>query len=218
MNIPYERKQNDSVSDDVVWHNTTVTSKDRMALKKQRSVVLWFTGLSGSGKSTIANAVESKLLSLGKHSYLLDGDNVRHGLNKDLGFSDEDRIENIRRISEVAKLFVDSGSIVLTAFISPFISDRDQARELFAAGQFLEVFVDTPIEVCEQRDPKGLYKKARAGEIKHFTGIDSAYEAPMTPEIHLHTANKSIEECALYVVEQLAAMGFLGEEGVDNAL
>lgn len=213
MSSPYEVKQNDSVSNDVVWHNSTVSHQDRVNQKQQKPVVLWFTGLSGSGKSTVANAVESKLLSLGKHSYLLDGDNVRHGLNKDLGFSDADRVENIRRIGEVAKLFVDSGSIVLTAFISPFISDRAQARELMQEGEFLEVFVDTPLEVCEQRDPKGLYKKARAGEIKNFTGIDSSYEAPVNPEIHLETADKSIEACAEYVVEQLAAKGYLTLEG-----
>ncbi|SDH77309.1 adenylylsulfate kinase [Vibrio xiamenensis] len=224
MTSPYIKKDNDSVSDDVVWHNTTVTHQDRLKLKQQKPVVLWFTGLSGSGKSTVANAVESKLLSLGKHSYLLDGDNVRHGLNKDLGFSDVDRVENIRRIGEVAKLFVDSGAIVLTAFISPFISDRAQARELMAEGQFLEVFVDTPLEVCEQRDPKGLYKKARAGEIKNFTGIDSAYEAPVKPEIHLETAGKSIEQCAEQVVSELASMGYLNlddslsREDADHAL
>jgi len=218
MGTPYERKQNESVSDDVVWHNTTVTHQDRVQLKQQKPVVLWFTGLSGSGKSTVANAVESKLLSLGKHSYLLDGDNVRHGLNKDLGFSDSDRVENIRRIGEVAKLFVDSGTIVLTAFISPFIVDREQARALFQEGQFLEVFVDTPLEVCEARDPKGLYKKARAGEIKHFTGIDSAYEAPISPEVHVLTAGKSIEECALDVVSQLSELGYLSLGGDDGAL
>lgn len=209
MSTPYERKDNDSVSNDVVWHNTTVTHQDRVSLKGQTPAVLWFTGLSGSGKSTVANAVESKLLSLGKHSYLLDGDNVRHGLNKDLGFSDEDRVENIRRIGEVAKLFVDSGTLVLTAFISPFISDREQARSLVAEGQFLEVFIDTPLEICEQRDPKGLYKKARAGEIKNFTGIDSAYEAPINAEIHVETANKSVEECAETVVNQLQRLGYI---------
>lgn len=213
MQTPYVKKQNDSVSDDVVWHNSTVTRQARSTLKKQKPAVLWFTGLSGSGKSTIANAVESKLLSLGKHSYLLDGDNIRHGLNKDLGFSDEDRIENIRRIGEVAKLFVDAGTIVLTAFISPFVAERNQARDLVADGEFLEVYVDTPLEVCEQRDPKGLYKKARAGEIKNFTGIDSEYEAPLRPEIHLKTEGKSIEDCARYVVEQLEALGYLKIEG-----
>ncbi|CED70319.1 adenylylsulfate kinase [Aliivibrio wodanis] len=206
---PYEIKQNDSVSDDVVWHNSTVTHEDRAKQKNQKPVVLWFTGLSGSGKSTVANAVESKLLSLGKHSYLLDGDNVRHGLNKDLGFSDQDRVENIRRIGEVAKLFVDSGAIVLTAFISPFIADRTQVRELLSEDQFLEVFIDTPLEVCEQRDPKGLYKKARAGEIKHFTGIDSEYQAPINAEIHVKTANKSIEECAEQIVSALITKEYI---------
>ncbi|MEF1284793.1 adenylyl-sulfate kinase [Vibrio sp. M250220] len=206
---PYSKKPNNSVSDDIVWHNATVSHQQRADLKQQKPVLLWFTGLSGSGKSTVANAVESKLLLLGKHSYLLDGDNVRHGLNKDLGFSDADRVENIRRIGEVAKLFVDSGAIVLTAFISPFISDRQQVRELLTHGQFLEVFIDTPIEVCEQRDPKGLYKKARAGEIKNFTGIDSAYEAPVTPEIHIKTANASIEECADLIVKQLKQLSYI---------
>lgn len=209
MTTPYQRKDHDSVSGDVVWHNSTVTREDRVALKGQKPVILWFTGLSGSGKSTVANAVESKLLQMGKHSYLLDGDNVRHGLNRDLGFSDADRVENIRRIGEVAKLFVDAGSIVLTAFISPFVSDRQQVRELVTEGEFLEVFVDTPLEVCEARDPKGLYKKARAGEIKHFTGIDSEYQAPENPEIHLQTADLSIEACADFVVAELEKNGYL---------
>lgn len=215
---PYIKKDNESFSDDVVWHNTTVTHQDRVALKGQKPVILWFTGLSGSGKSTVANAVESKLLSLGKHSYLLDGDNVRHGLNKDLGFSDHDRVENIRRIGEVAKLFVDFGAIVLTAFISPFISDRSQVRELIGENQFLEVFIDTPLEVCEQRDPKGLYKKARAGQIKHFTGIDSEYQAPVNPEIHVKTAELPIDACAEYIVEQLITRGYLALEVDDHAL
>ncbi|GAJ72194.1 adenylylsulfate kinase [Vibrio sp. JCM 18904] len=197
------------MSDDVVWHNTSVTHEDRVALKQQKPVVLWFTGLSGSGKSTVANAVESKLLALGKHSYLLDGDNVRHGLNKDLGFSDLDRIENIRRIGEVAKLFVDAGNIVLTAFISPFISDREQVRQLMQQGEFLEVFVDTPLEICEQRDPKDLYKKARAGEIKHFTGIDSEYQAPISPEIHIKTAELSVEACADQVIRALTEKEYI---------
>ncbi|MEZ8481639.1 adenylyl-sulfate kinase [Vibrio splendidus] len=209
MTSPYVTKDNDSVSDDVVWHNATVTHEQRSLQKQQTPVVLWFTGLSGSGKSTVANAVESKLLNLGKHSYLLDGDNVRHGLNKDLGFSDTDRVENIRRIGEVAKLFVDSGTIVLTAFISPFIADREQARALLLPGQFLEVFIDTPLSVCEQRDPKGLYKKARAGEIKHFTGIDSTYEAPLNADIHVETESRSIEACAEVVVNQLAELGYI---------
>lgn len=209
MTTSYQRKNNDSVSDDVVWHNSTVTHQDRVTQKGQKPVILWFTGLSGSGKSTVANAVESKLLLMGKHSYLLDGDNVRHGLNKDLSFSDSDRVENIRRIGEVAKLFVDAGNIVLTAFISPFISDRQQVRKLVCEGKFLEVFVDTPLEVCEARDPKGLYKKARAGEIKHFTGIDSEYQVPVNPEIHLHTAELSIEACADFVVAELEKKGYL---------
>ncbi|EKB7279618.1 TPA: adenylyl-sulfate kinase [Vibrio parahaemolyticus] len=218
MNSPYTKKEHDSAGVDIVWHNSTVSIEDRMSLKQQKPVVLWFTGLSGSGKSTVANAVESKLLYLNKHSYLLDGDNVRHGLNKDLGFSDDDRVENIRRIGEVAKLFVDSGTIVLTAFISPFISDRKQARDLLNSEQFLEVFIDTPLEVCEQRDPKGLYKKARAGEIKNFTGIDSAYEAPLNPEIHVQTANKTVEECADFVVQKLVDMGYLSLPEVHDAL
>ncbi len=209
MSTPYERKQHDSAGGDVVWHHSTVTHQDRIRQKGQTPVVLWFTGLSGSGKSTIANAVESQLMHLGKHSYLLDGDNVRHGLNKDLGFSDTDRVENIRRIGEVAKLFVDSGSIVLTAFISPFIADREQVRDILEPGQFLEVFIDTPLEVCESRDPKGLYKKARAGEIKHFTGIDSEYQAPLNPEIHVKTAEYSVEECAAQVVAKLEELGYL---------
>lgn len=222
MSSPYQYKNHDAVSDALVWHNTTVTHQDRMKLKQQKPVVLWFTGLSGSGKSTIANAVESKLLHLGKHTYLLDGDNVRHGLNKDLGFSDQDRVENIRRIGEVAKLFVDSGCIVLTAFISPFISDREQARSLLKEGEFLDVFIDTPLEVCESRDPKGLYKKARAGEIKHFTGIDSAYEAPVAADIHVKTAALSIEDCADHIVDALIQKGYFTleshQEEVPHAL
>lgn len=204
-----KKQTTDAVSEDIVWHNTTVTHQDRIALKQQKPVVLWFTGLSGSGKSTVANAVESRLLALGKHSYLLDGDNVRHGLNKDLGFSDGDRVENIRRIGEVAKLFVDSGMIVLTAFISPFTADRRQVRDLLDDGQFLEVFIDTPLAVCEQRDPKGLYKKARAGEIKHFTGIDSDYQAPVNAEIHIETANQSVAQCAEQVIQRLIELGYI---------
>lgn len=184
----------------IVWHEQIVTREQKHNLKGHKSCVLWYTGLSGSGKSTIANAVEKKLFELGKHTYTLDGDNVRHGLNKGLTFSDEDRVENIRRISEVSKLFVDAGIIVSTAFISPFKEDRQQARDLLNTGEFIEVFIDTPIEVCEQRDPKGLYKKARAGEIKNFTGIDSTYEAPESPEIHVKTAEQSIEECVEQVV------------------
>ena len=160
-------------------------------------------GLSGSGKSTIANAVDIRLHELGKHSYLLDGDNVRHGLNGDLGFDDAARIENIRRVAEVAKLFVDAGLIVSTAFISPFCSDREYARDLIGAADFIEVFIDTPFEICEQRDPKGLYQKARSGEISNFTGISSPYEAPTTPDIHIQTNELSVEQATAEIVAQL---------------
>ena len=193
----------------IVWHQHHVSKEDRSNLKGQRSCVLWFTGLSGSGKSTIANAVESKLLELDKHTYLLDGDNIRLGLNKGLSFSETDRIENIRRIGEVSKLFVDSGVIVLTAFISPFVKDREQVRNLLNDGEFLEVFIDTPLEICESRDPKGLYQKARAGEIPNFTGISSPYEAPINPEIWLKTDELSIEEAADLVVSYLKENGYL---------
>ncbi|CUS47087.1 MAG: adenylsulfate kinase CysC [Idiomarinaceae bacterium HL-53] len=187
------------MKENIVWHNTSVSHDDRVALNGHKPALLWYTGLSGSGKSTIANAVDRKLFERGCHTYLLDGDNVRHGLNKDLGFDDTSRVENIRRITEVAKLFVDAGLIVGTAFISPFKEDRAQARAIGGA-HFIEVFVDTPIEICEQRDPKGLYKKARAGEIPHFTGISSPYEAPESPEIHLRTAEMSVEAAADAVV------------------
>lgn len=197
------------MNDNVVWHEHAVGHQERLTLKQQRPAVLWFTGLSGSGKSTIANAVERLLFEAGKHSYLLDGDNIRHGLNKDLGFSDEDRVENIRRIGEVAKLFVDAGNFVLTAFISPFNEDRKQVRELLEEGQFIEVFIDTPLELCEERDPKGLYKKARAGQIKNFTGIDSLYEAPMVPDIHVKTANKTVMQCAELIVSHLNEKGYI---------
>ena len=194
-------------TENTVWHEQHVSKLQRAEQKGQKPCLLWFTGLSGSGKSTIANAVDSMLFEQGRHTYLLDGDNVRHGLNGDLGFDDEARIENIRRISEVAKLMVDSGLIVSTAFISPFTSDRAMAREKLADGEFIEVFVDTPIEVCEQRDPKGLYKRARSGEIKHFTGIDSAYDEPESPEITIKTAEYSIEECAQQILNYLKAIG-----------
>ena len=196
-------------TENIVWHDHHVTKGERAALKAQKPCVLWFTGFSGSGKSTIANAVETQLLAMRKHTYLLDGDNIRHGLNSGLGFSDEDRIENIRRIGEVAKLFVDSGAIVLTAFISPFQSDRDRVRSLVEAGEFIEVFVDTPLDVCESRDPKGLYKKARAGEIPNFTGIDSPYEAPSDPEVHIRNDNITVEDAATQVVDYLKTKGYL---------
>lgn len=166
----------------IIWHPAAISKSDRQSLNGHKSCVLWFTGLSGSGKSVLANAVDEKLYRKGIQSYMLDGDNIRHGLNKDLGFQTGDRIENIRRIGEVAKLFVDSGQMILTAFISPFREDRDMVRALFPKGEFFEIYVKCPLHVCEQRDPKGLYKKARNGEIKHFTGIDSPYEAPLSPD------------------------------------
>ncbi|HBD12141.1 MAG TPA: adenylyl-sulfate kinase, partial [Porticoccaceae bacterium] len=181
----------------------------RAALKGHKPAVLWFTGLSGAGKSTIANLVEKKLHARGCHSYLLDGDNVRHGLNKDLGFTDVDRVENIRRVAEVAKLMVDAGLIVLTAFISPFRSERALARGLLDEGEFFEIHIDTPLDVAEGRDVKGLYKKARRGELKNFTGIDSGYEPPETPEITLDSSTMSIEECADAVVAYLQDKGVL---------
>jgi adenylylsulfate kinase len=193
----------------VVWHGTSVTKAERSTQKKQTPSILWFTGLSGSGKSTIANALESKLYEMGYHTYLLDGDNIRHGLNKNLGFSDEDRVENIRRIGEVAKLFVDAGIIVMTAFISPFRADRDMVRAIVGEGEFTEIFVDTPLELCEERDPKGLYKKARAGQIKNFTGLDSPYEAPVKPELVIKTAERSVEELADDIVAYLKQSGLL---------
>ena len=171
--------------ENVVWHDHPVTREEREQQHGHQGVVLWFTGLSGSGKSTVAGALEQALHRAGVSTYLLDGDNVRHGLCRDLGFSDDHRKENIRRVGEVAKLMVDAGLVVLTAFISPHRAERQMVRDLLGAGQFIEVFVDTPLAVCEARDPKGLYKKARAGELRNFTGIDSVYEAPDAPEIHL---------------------------------
>jgi bifunctional enzyme CysN/CysC len=172
-------------------------------LKGQRPAVLWFTGLSGSGKSTIANLVEKKLVERGRHTFLLDGDNVRHGLNKDLGFTDADRIENIRRIGEVARLMADAGLIVMTAFISPFRAEREMVRKMLPDGEFIEIFVDTPLAEAEKRDPKGLYAKARTGEIKNFTGIDSPYETPERPEIRIDTTEMSANQAADLIVEEL---------------
>jgi adenylyl-sulfate kinase len=182
---------------ELVWHEHLVSRLERASQKRQRPCVLWFTGLSGAGKSTLANA-------RGHHTYLLDGDNVRKGLNRDLGFSDADRVENIRRIGEVAKLFADAGMIIITAFISPFRADRDMVRGLMAEGEFIEVFVSTPIDICEQRDPKGMYAKARRGEIKYFTGIDSPYEAPLAPELVLDAASHSVDDCVNLLIEFLA--------------
>lgn len=193
----------------IVWHEQYITKEKRETLLNQKPCILWFTGLSGSGKSTIANAVEVELFKKDRKTYLLDGDNVRHGLNKDLGFTEFDRVENIRRIGEVSKLFVDSGLIILTAFISPFKSDRQIARSLVKYGEFIEVFVDTPLDICEKRDPKGLYKKAREGSIKNFTGIDSPYEIPLNPEIHIKTEDKTIEECVNIVLFYLIKYGYI---------
>ncbi len=197
------------MTSNVVWHQHEVNKRTRAKSLGQSPRVLWLTGLSGSGKSTLANLLEKKLFEQGKHTYLLDGDNIRHGLCGDLGFSDKDRVENIRRISEVAKLFVDAGNIVLTAFISPFQADRDYCRKLLEDGEFVEVFVDTPLDVCEQRDPKGLYKKARSGEIKDFTGIDSTYEAPKSPEIHLEYQDEQPEQTAERLYELLKSKGWV---------
>lgn len=189
----------------ITWHQATVTAEDRERLLNQKGCVIWFTGLSGSGKSTLANAVAQLLHQRQHHTYVLDGDNVRHGLNKNLGFSPADREENIRRIGEVAKLFADAGSIVMTAFISPYRADRAQARALLPEDRFVEVFVECPLDVCEERDVKGLYKKARAGEIKEFTGISAPYESPIEPEVTLNTAELSLEESAMAVIAYLEA-------------
>lgn len=193
----------------IVWHPSLVKKEDREKLLGQKGVVIWFTGLSGSGKSTLAHAIEEMLHKMGKLTYVLDGDNIRHGLNKNLGFSPEDREENIRRIGEVAKLFVDAGMITMTAFISPYRKDRDAARALLNDGEFIEVFVKVPLEVAEERDPKGLYKKARAGEIKEFTGIDAPYEEPLNPELLVDTSKLSLEESAQMVVDYLKEMGII---------
>lgn len=187
----------------VHWQALDIDKSARAEVKSQTPKVIWFTGLSGSGKSTVANIVEQKMLLKGKHTYLLDGDNVRHGLNKDLGFTDEDRVENIRRVGEVAKLMADAGLIVLVSFISPFKSERRMVRNMLEDGEFIEVYVDTPLEVCEERDVKGLYKKARAGEIKNFTGIDSTYEEPTRAEIRVETATHSAEECAEKILKYI---------------
>ena len=188
----------------------TVSAEDRAALKAQRAAVVWLTGLSGAGKSTIANALEARLLSMGAHSMLLDGDNVRHGLNRDLGFTDTDRVENIRRLGEVAKLMADAGLIVITAFISPFRADRQMAREIAGPHLFIEVFVDTPLDECIRRDPKGLYAKAQAGEIPNFTGLDSPYEAPEEPDLRLYTVDQGADALAERIIETLRARGIVG--------
>ena len=193
----------DGENRNIYWHEHVVTAEDRWTTYGYKSCVIWFTGLSASGKSTIANALCKELHKLKVKSYILDGDNIRHGLNKDLGFSPHDRTENIRRIGEVANLFVDAGLIVMTAFISPFREDRNNARKLLKGGKFIEVFVKCPIQECSRRDPKGIYKKAIAGEIKEFTGISSPYEEPQLPEIILETDRMTLEECTEYLLNYL---------------
>ncbi len=190
-------------------HGFTITREAHAALKHQKPAVLWFTGLSGAGKSTIANLVEQRLYARGVHTALLDGDNVRHGLNKDLGFTAADRVENIRRVAEVARLMTDAGLIVLTSFISPFRAERRLARDIAAEGEFIEIFVDAPLEAVIARDPKGLYKRALKGEIKNFTGVDQPYEAPESPELALNTAEMSAEALADRVVAELEARGVI---------
>ncbi|MEN0068493.1 MAG: adenylyl-sulfate kinase [Myxococcota bacterium] len=196
-------------SKNIHWHAAEVTQEQRETLIGQKGCVLWFTGLSGSGKSTIARRVEQKLLSRHIHAYSLDGDNVRHGLNKDLGFSPEDRTENIRRIGAVAQLFADAGTVTTASFISPYRAGRDAARERLPEGRFIEVFVNTSLEECERRDPKGLYKKARSGEIPNFTGISAPYEEPLNAEIVMTTEERSIDECADQVIAFLEQRGYI---------
>lgn len=198
-----------SKSTNITWQNTQVSKQQRQTLVGHRSPVLWFTGLSGSGKSTIANAVAQRLYEEQVNSYVLDGDNMRFGLNSNLGFSAADRQENIRRVGEVSKLFVDAGVITLTAFISPYQADRDQVRDLLAAGEFVEIFVDTPLAVCEERDVKQLYAKARRGDIKGFTGIDAPYEAPTQPEITIDTSKQPLSESVEQIMRYLTNHGYL---------
>ncbi|GEM77014.1 adenylyl-sulfate kinase [Vibrio sagamiensis] len=193
----------------IVWHQHAIDKRTRANLKQQKPAVLWFTGLSGAGKSTVAGALETRLAQLGYHTYLLDGDNVRHGLCRDLGFSEQDRRENIRRIGELAKLMADAGLIVLSAFISPHREERQLVRDLLPENEFIEVYVNASLEVCEKRDPKGLYKKARAGEIRHFTGIDSEYQAPLTPEIDLPAGEKSVAELVELCIETMQQRGII---------
>ena len=205
----YGQLTNQGASTNIAWHHASVDRDARAEQRGHRSAILWFTGLSGAGKSTLANAVNQALFERGLATYVLDGDNVRHGLCKDLGFSDADREENIRRIGEVAKLFLDSGVIVLTAFVSPFRADRDKARALVEDGDFLEIFCSADLSVCEERDTKGLYAKARAGEIKEFTGISSPYEAPEDPELSVDTGAGDLESCVQQVVDALVSRGLI---------
>lgn len=192
-----------SQSTNITWHDSEVTKEDRQRQNDHKSAVIWFTGLSGSGKSTISVALEKALFEEGKHSYRLDGDNVRHGLNKNLGFSPKDRKENIRRIGEVSKLLVDAGTIAITAFISPYREDRDEVRDILEDGEFIEVYTECSVEECEKRDPKGLYEKARSGEIKEFTGISAPYEAPKHSEITINTETQSIDESVEHILNYL---------------
>lgn len=196
-------------SSNIVWHQASVDRSSQAERQGHNSAILWFTGLSGSGKSTLANAVNAELFTRGLSSYVLDGDNIRHGLCKDLGFSDHDREENIRRIGEVAKLFLDAGVIVLTAFVSPFRADRDKARGLVGEGDFIEIHCAADLQACENRDPKGLYAKARAGEIKEFTGISSPYEAPAAPELRVETGTLNVDQCVELVMRELESREIL---------
>ena len=205
----YGQLTNQGASTNIAWHHASVDRAARAEQRGHRSAILWFTGLSGAGKSTLANAVNQALFERGLATYVLDGDNIRHGLCKDIGFSDADREENIRRIGEVAKLFLDAGVVVLTAFVSPFRADRDKARALVEDGDFIEIFCAADLTVCEQRDTKGLYAKARAGEIKEFTGISSPYEAPEKPELCLDTGAQNLEQCVAAVINLLEERGVL---------
>lgn len=200
---------NPVTTENIVWHQHHIDKAARSAQKGHKPALLWFTGLSGSGKSTLAGALEAELIRRGIHTYLLDGDNVRHGLCSDLGFATADRQENLRRVGEVAKLMVDAGLVVLAAFVSPYRAERAAIRARLPEGEFIEVFVDTPLSECEERDPKGLYKKARAGEIKHFTGIDDPYEAPEQAEVHLHNHGVSVQQGVAQLLAQLIARGLI---------
>ncbi|MGR9072270.1 MAG: adenylyl-sulfate kinase [Gammaproteobacteria bacterium] len=202
-------KNNVRKSSNTVWHHASVTRFKREQARRHKSVIMWFTGLSGAGKSTLAHAVEERLFEMGCSTFVLDGDNVRHGLCSDLGFSDEDRVENIRRVAEVAKLMIEAGVITLTAFISPFRSDRAAARKLVPHGDFLEIYCRCPLDKCEERDVKGLYKKARAGKIPHFTGISSPYEEPENPELIVDTGDSPLDECVEAVIGLLAERGIV---------
>jgi len=203
-----------STTENIHWHASVVTKAERQKLYQHKSCIVWFTGLSGSGKSTLANALDQRLYQARINSYVLDGDNVRHGLNRDLNFKPEDRQENIRRIGEVSKLFVDSGSIVLTAFVSPYQEDRKLARDMVEPEEFVEIYVKCPVEECENRDPKGLYKKARNGEIPEFTGISAPYEEPITPELTISTDETSVEQSVEMIITYLKKQNIIDEKGV----